>query len=305
MTRYCSKCHKVIPKGEQFHSACYPEYKQTGGFWQSNNAETFTGVAIFLIPIVGLISSIVYINRIDTLVGFFSLLIYLFFSVLWFVNFGKPKNLLLLGISLAYLLLICVLLIHLGVGVYIFLPMFIIHAVNSAYLFLLTMIAISNPGLINGSHLRLRIFPIAASVLVVIGLPVLVINRYTTVTQSAGHELSDYIYSPNAFDRYAIIIHLTETNDIDELHHLLYDPNSDVSNSAYNAIWKLHNDESIPVLIDFLYSKTDQSQAQQIALQFVNSGNSLLESAAVQWALKYGYTIETVPAYKKPKQWSQ
>jgi hypothetical protein len=119
--------------------------------------------------------------------------------------------------------------------------------------------------------------------------------RYWVVVPKTTAQWQQFAYSSDAQSRFVSIGHLASSRDISALHRLLRDSNPDVARAAYDAVWSLHDERSIPVLIGLLAGREDDSEAHRLAYDFLNSENSALASAARTWAEQHGYTVDTMP----------
>lgn len=313
MAQICPNCHKSFPKSNEFCPYCMNGIKASIETRERIGIPRDPpGLILIGVSLIGVVFSVIFMNTIDLLLGSFSLWIYLVFTIGWYIAyFGKRRKSILLVISVSYIALVCLLLFWLGIGVYMLLPMLLLHATNAGYLFLMTLMdridlrwtISTNKDVNKRPSLRSIMLHTLAAVILLLGLIGLVAYKYSSVAQETSGKWSEFTYSPAHFERYLSIIYFARNGDAISIHPLLRDPNSDVANRAYNAIWKLHKDESIPVLIEFLWSRDDKSKALSLAGDYLNSGNPALEAAATAWAQQFGYKITIVQSSSSSEKW--
>jgi hypothetical protein len=220
----------------------------------------------------------------------------------------KRRSFWLLTSTLLYMILVGSILFILGIGIYNYLFPLIFNTVNAGFLFtgtLLTLGDLRTAKSLTNSPKKLFWLPsITIGVLTLIGLLGLIAARYSTVVPQTTSGWSDYATSSEPYERKVSIEYYLNSSDLSSLNHMLLDTNSSVADTAYNAIWKLHKEESIPILLEYLRTTTDELKARSLAEDYVNSGNSILEAAGTAWARDHGYEIISQPSANDSRKWS-
>ena len=299
-----------------------PKNKKPSGPTSSISEKAQTFVIIESI-VIGFISLIIYIlSNNDISENTLSLVTLICVNAIWFVvslklplhyfemsdQIRKKWFLILLIFTLSYLTIICLLLFTLGIGIYAYRFTLIFHAVNAGFLFTCVLFRIEDlhgtTGLTTPPK-RFYWLPLFAfGIFTIGGLLGLFTFRYLTIVPQTTSGWNNYATSINPYERKVSIKYFLNSSDLSSLSHILLDPNSSVAEIAYNAIWKLHKEESIPILIEYLRTTTNESKARSLAEEYVNSGNSALEAAGTSWAHDHGYEIISQPSSSDSRKWS-